>query len=320
MKIAVWTNPSAAAYWRLIDPLRRMKGFDVRIIESGITEEIAKEADIYVLQSCVDMEGIALLYQHQQENGKKIVVDTDDYLELNEDNPHAIEHKIANAKEIIIKTLEIADAVTTTTDYLANKLKKYNKNIYVLPNYMDMERWAGRVSRNTSSKVRIGWVGSMTHKADIELVAEDLKKVLDRGKSELVLVGDIRFREVFKGYRVESMLGVPFGVYPMKLRGLQLDIGIAPLVDNEFNRCKSNIKALEYGLLGIPAVLSDVEPYKSFGDFVSTNWVERLNELVENKELRLKEGKKLQEQTSEYDLSKHVKKWEEVYRNVYLKK
>jgi hypothetical protein len=52
------------------------------------------------------------------------------------------------------------------------------------------------------------------------------------------------------------MLGVPFDYWPDKLNGLQLDIGIAPLVDNDFNRCKSNIKWQEYSIAKVPGVFS----------------------------------------------------------------
>lgn len=38
-------------------------------------------------------------------------------------------------------------------------------------------------------------------------------------------------------------------------------IAIAPLVDNDFNNCKSNLKILEAGAKGIPIVCSKVLPY-----------------------------------------------------------
>ena len=41
------------------------------------------------------------------------------------------------------------------------------------------------------------------------------------------------------------------------------DIFIAPLLDNLFNRCKSQIKFLEYSVLGVAGVFSRLEPYKS---------------------------------------------------------
>ena len=51
--------------------------------------------------------------------------------------------------------------------------------------------------------------------------------------------------------------------YPAAVKSIEPDIAIAPLIDSEFNRCKSNIKMLEFTAMGCPAVYSHTEPYKS---------------------------------------------------------
>jgi hypothetical protein len=40
------------------------------------------------------------------------------------------------------------------------------------------------------------------------------------------------------------------------------DIGIAPLADTAFNRCKSAIKTLDYAAMGLPVLASDCEAYR----------------------------------------------------------
>jgi hypothetical protein len=91
------------------------------------------------------------------------------------------------------------------------------------------------------------------------MIEKPLKRILREFKNtQLVLLGDPRVAESFKGYCVEMMLGVPFEYWPDKINGLQLDIGLAPLLDNEFNRCKSNIKWQEYAIAKIPGVYSSV--------------------------------------------------------------
>ena len=47
-----------------------------------------------------------------------------------------------------------------------------------------------------------------------------------------------------------------------RLAGLGLDIAIAPLETNAFNAAKSNLRILEYGILGWPVVCTDIEPYR----------------------------------------------------------
>lgn len=41
-----------------------------------------------------------------------------------------------------------------------------------------------------------------------------------------------------------------------------VDVSLVPLVDNEFNRCKSNLKIIEAGFMKKPVIISDVLTYK----------------------------------------------------------
>ncbi|QKS82333.1 hypothetical protein [Pseudomonas bijieensis] len=50
--------------------------------------------------------------------------------------------------------------------------------------------------------------------------------------------------------------------YPAKLASLDLDLALAPLEDNLFNRCKGNIRLLEFGACGVPVICSDIEAYR----------------------------------------------------------
>jgi glycosyltransferase involved in cell wall biosynthesis len=43
---------------------------------------------------------------------------------------------------------------------------------------------------------------------------------------------------------------------------LHWDIGIAPLADTAFNRCKSSIKVLDYAAMGMPVLASDRAVYR----------------------------------------------------------
>jgi tol-pal system protein YbgF len=129
--------------------------------------------------------------------------------------------------------------VTVSTKYLEKKYKKYNDNVVTLENSMDLERWDKPKKPNNTGFLRIGWAGSLTHYDDIKMVEKPLKRIMDEFPNvQLVLVGDSRFKDLFEGYNVEVMLGVPIDFWPDKLNGLQLDIGIAPLIDNDFNRAK----------------------------------------------------------------------------------
>lgn len=322
MKIAGFGNSSGSRYWRLEDPFAYLRklGHEAHVVEDeGINDSVCTWADIMVLQGCVDMEGIACARAYQHERGLKLVVEVDDALEISEDNPHVIEHKISNAPAIITKTIGIADLVTCTVPYLQTQLSKLNKNVVVLPNYLDMKRWDLPNYTNDSSEVRIGWAGSATHVNDLKLIVEPLKQIMkEHPEVKLIIMGDQRIADLFKGYNVETILGVAFEAYPARLHGLRLDIGIAPLLTNAFNRGKSNIKFLEYSICSVPSVVSPIAYKDSATGYICESpaeWYGSLKNLVINKKEREEMGKDAYTYVKEnYDLEQKITLWEKAYK------
>ncbi len=58
-------------------------------------------------------------------------------------------------------------------------------------------------------------------------------------------------------------------IYYGLLNNLNIDIGHAPLLPNNFNRCKSTIKYYEYAMVGAAGVYSALEPYEDVVDGVT---------------------------------------------------
>ena len=46
----------------------------------------------------------------------------------------------------------------------------------------------------------------------------------------------------------------------------EMDVVLAPLVNDEFNKCKSQLKLIEAGFAGRPVICSDIEPYRIDGE------------------------------------------------------
>lgn len=327
----MWGNATGTKDWRLIRPsiyLNR-NGFEARVFEDvGITKEVCEWADILVLQSVVDKQGIALAYEYQQEHGKKIIADFDDFIHPNDDSPFKEEQKLYDWGEVAKVVAEIADLITVTQPDLAKKFEKYNKNIKVLPNLLDLEHWDIKPKyKNDSDTIRIGWAGSMTHMNDLKSVIPALKRICSEfPEVRLIFTGETRIGQHLEGLPYEIMLGQPVEVWPTRLHGLRYDIGIAPLVDTEFNRCKSNIKWQEYAINEIPGVFSNIV-YPSavkhgISGFIAKNeedWYKYLKMLVENKELREKIGKNAyKDAIKNYSLEKHINLWINAYKSLLV--
>jgi glycosyltransferase involved in cell wall biosynthesis len=325
MVIRAFPNPSGSRYWRLEHPFKylRRKGHDAQVVDGGIKEEYFRYADIIVLQGCINKEGIALAHYFQQEHGVKIVVDQDDLVEVSDDNPHKKHHEVSQATEVIKITMGIADMVTTTQSRLADKLSGYTKHVRVIPNYIDLETWEAPYQENTSDRIRIGWAGSITHLEDLKLVTNVLKRLKKEYPIiEYVILGDLRFKDELPD--AECMLGVPFDSWPQKLHGMRLDIGIAPLVKNDFNLCKSNIKWQEYAIAQIPGVYTsfayDFRGFDSrLGIAVRTQeqWYQALKNLIICPPLRddIKYSAYAYVKTH-FNLEKRIYEWEDAYQSL----
>lgn len=78
--------------------------------------------------------------------------------------------------------------------------------------------------------------------------------------------------------------------YYIKFGYLNFDIGLAPLQDTIFNRCKSPLKFYEYSIFGIPTAASNVVPYSLECNYLINNnyedWFEKLGALIASKKLR----------------------------------
>ena len=99
-----------------------------------------------------------------------------------------------------------------------------------------------------------------------------------------------------------------------------LDISVCPLADNQFNRCKSNIKWLESTMSGAAVVASDVYPCAQSIEHGKTgylakrtkDWVKCLSDLIENEDKRKQMVKNAQKEVKDNYAS--PQKWIDFYK------
>ncbi|MDX9691795.1 MAG: hypothetical protein RBT45_05005, partial [Acholeplasmataceae bacterium] len=174
---------------------------------------------------------------------------------------------IENIKSII----GICTGVVCSTEELKKTLLPYNDNINVSVNHLPRFIWGNPQPKifdedTKHRKTRIMYAGSHNH----------FDRDSDRGDFGPELIKFVhktldKYQWIFVGGIPHSLRGnesiihhewKPVIEYPNFLKELGPDICLAPLEDNIFNRCKSNIKALESVALGVPLIASDVTPYK----------------------------------------------------------
>ena len=112
--------------------------------------------------------------------------------------------------------------------------------------------------------------------------------------------------------------------YPRELWRRNLQCIVAPLQDNTFNRCKSNIKLIEAWSLGIPCIAQDLEPYSKYTDltFKDPNVLQNKLDYLFSDRARYKKIIKDNRNVIDYGdhnsqngwwLEKNLTKWMEIY-------
>ena len=301
----VGTLPSPCAYIRLILPLIREHGGALNLRWVTDIDVCHYKSDVLIIQrtAVTSISTISAIVAHCRENNIRIVYDLDDFLlALPEDHP---EHAVYAPKSAAVsRWLTEADEVWVSTEALRLRVAEINARARVVPNHLDEQLWVKPVMTEAQSGsdgvVRLLYMGTQTHLADFELV----KKALHRIKKEfptgieIYLIGITANASSDKWYKIMAPPHTVGSNYPAFvnwiINGQNFDIGITPLVDNEFNRCKSAIKFLDYSALGMVTVASDLGVYKPIrqgeNGFLVENsenaWYQTLKKLVTDSTLR----------------------------------
>jgi hypothetical protein len=279
------------ALWRCLGP-----NFVINLYEKGVVHELTQmilDERFYHGIKAVKLQRQATpsqlnfakgLKKLSQQLGFKLIYEVDDVV-LGEDIP--LYNKNRNAftppeiRSSIIEIMQLCDEITVPSEYMRDYYinKTGNKNTSYIPNYLF--RWWWDRYYNLNERVKLY---EKNKKKPVIAIFASGTHVDVAGKTNFVddfspvVRNIIATRKMFKWVFYGSF---PFQLKPfidsgeMEFRpwsklpnysrtiaesGAQLTF--AALLDNEFNRSKSNIKLTEAGAIGIPCVCPDMVTYK----------------------------------------------------------
>ncbi len=261
--------------------------------------------------------------KHLKKMNIPVIYDTDDF---------TIEHRNTRFSKNILKIISLCDAMTVTTSFLARLFSNVTgKNVYVIKNTINIEQilLAEKLEKYKTEdwKIRIAYQsGTNTHNKDFEQIEDAILFVLEKYENvEFHIFGPLTLSSKFELFfsRVFNYAYVDY----LSLEKLvsRMDINIAPLVINDFNNSKSELKIFEAALLKIPTVCSPIEPYSSIVDngvngFIAKNvedWKNTLSILIENKDKRIEMGIRAFEKfVPMYDIKNEFYNINEIYEKV----
>lgn len=282
MKITmIIPSENGVAYHRMIGPmadLARNHGIHVSQV-NGMSKEFLDRlegTDIVMFNRVMppDDQSVETI-KAIQELGIKVWCDVDDSWHLHAG--HLLEHHYRKDRVSyrISESIKASDIVTCTHEYLAKKIRPLNPNVRIIPNAInpDEEQW--KYNPINKKPDVFGWMGSAAHELDLKELLRPMKKYWqdDKLTYRLILAGfsmnQLDFWNRAQDYltggrkaakmRVGSMSAMHFSEYAALIDSM--DIGLIPLADNEFNRCKSELKVLEFAAKGKAVIVTAIHPY-----------------------------------------------------------
>ena len=266
-------------------------------------DDLIEQSDLIVIQRLFPSAETLPLYRRILASDRPIIYELDDDF-LHIPPMHPRRDAIGCFEPYVLECLTRADAVTVSTAELGRRLAVYNRNIDVLPNALDTALWHSETvqpKRATDGPVVIGFAGTPTHGADLELISEALRRIHGRYEDRVVFrfLGSPPPRGL-EARCEQRTFEARYSAYAHALAHSDIDIALAPLIDNPFNRCKSDIKWLEYAACGFAGVYSDLPLYRNsvsdgrtglLVENTAQAWFDAIDRLVRDVVLREQIGK-----------------------------
>lgn len=198
--------------------------------------------------------------------GKPIMADYDDDLFcVPTDNPTHATYGAQWVHQNIENVCRMASAVTVSTEALKDRLVRFNPNVRVVPNALDLDILHPMPQDMPRNKTVV-WRGSHTHVRDLMQHTPAIMDAYEKFPEWNFFFVGYNPWWITERMRPERCSTIPFdGSYVNYMRNLSKIRGaiqIVPLADNEFNRAKSNISYLEASFAGSVALIPDWEEWR----------------------------------------------------------
>ncbi|CRI56014.1 glycosyltransferase [Pseudomonas sp. CCOS 191] len=313
------SNTSAIGHYRVVQPFTELeqRGWiqgRINYSTPGLIELEREKPDVLILQCRYMPHSIRELSQLKRYSNARRIYELDDYvIEPSQKNDH-VRNLPTNIRELVSEGVGLCDRVVVSTEPLADALSSMHHDIRIVPNMLSASLWTGLASeRQTSARPRVGWAGGTSHRGDLELLLEVIKTLAN--EVDWVFFG--MCPEMLRPYIKEFHPGISFAEYPRKLASLNLDLALAPLEQNLFNDCKSNLRLLEYGACGFPVICTDTKAYAGYlpctrvKDNSTAQWLDAIRMHLADPQASYRQGDALREVVlRDYLLtSHHLQHW-----------
>ena len=231
--------------------------------------EWARLAELLVLYQSQDVDMLPILEKRRALGRKTVVEYNDNFYSPPLASPAYGTWSNPRCWQIYERFMELADLVVVSSEGLKELFsKKTDRPIRVIDNAFPLEPIdLSEKDFDFSSEIRMGWAGSLGHFSDLLTVAPVIRELLGScnrlkfffmGNEDLFRALDLPAER--SSYRSWGNIEQYYDF----LKGLH--IGLAPLLDTPYNRCRTDIKAVEMGAFCVLPLLSSLSPYRNFAE------------------------------------------------------
>jgi hypothetical protein len=339
-----YADYGGCGFWRMIWP-EFLLNFYQKVVCSGLTQMVL---DIRFYQTLKAVRFQRQATEHQmlfikeltkvrKDMGLKLLYEVDDVV-FKEDIPDYNRCKDAFNDDKIVKNIleiiEMMDEMTVTCQFMKDYYieKTGNKKITVIPNYApkfwldrfyDQNKLLENFEKN-KKRPRILYSGSGTHVDVLNRVnmKDDFSQIIDE-----VIKARKKFKFVWKGCyplalkpfidsgEMEYVDWSPLPDYPKGLVDTNCCATFAPLLNNIFNKSKSNIKMIESGALGMPGAYQNLCTYEAAEHKFDNgkDLIGKLEHLTSSEDIYMSESAKARKYAEGLWLEDHVNEYEGLY-------
>lgn len=263
-----------------ISHMQQDKDFTFNIVSSVITEGYKLPIDpngVYIFSRPVTNLEYAITTLKSKYKNTKIIVDLDDSF-WDIPKTHVAYNSIGPKSNNVLaleRNIPKADAMVVSTEALKQRIqnKGLRDDIVVIPNMCNSDNMYLAMKR-PSKALRFGFSGTITHRDDFRILLKPLIQFINETDNvKAVIAVDQTLYKLLSPIPETKKMFIP--AYPYQYYPIQLsyfDIMLIPLVNDEFNRAKSDIKLLDAVANKKPFIASDVEPYHPYNEGDPSTW------------------------------------------------
>lgn len=287
-----YADYSGCGHWRMIWPEQVLNAHNKAVVHGTTVMNAdpryyiqAKGVRIQRQATPQQLEFVKFLRQLADQNNFRLIYEIDDIC-FAEDIPDYNKYKTAFTDPAIRKSAQemmaMCDEITVTCPFMRDyyREKTGNNNVTIIPNFMpkfwldrfyDANRTMESYDRN-KKKPRILYAGSGAHfdveqrvkfKDDFHHVNDIIRKTVDKYQWVFLGAHPLPIIDLVRSGKVEFHPWKKLYEYGQGLYDLNVNMLVAPLQDNIFNRSKSDLKYIEASALGLPIACQDMCTYEN---------------------------------------------------------